>query len=458
MPRLMRYQRATTLLFLVFASVGMFQTPQSTSAMQSGTPIDLLPCPRAWEEVLSSKTRTLTTDCVTESAITIPAGWTFEGGGHTIYVVDPVESRFRGPVIDVRAGLATIQNVTIDGSALSPGCAPESTVVGVLFAEAGGTIWRTTIVNIERGQGNYCGYGAMIGGTSPAPVRVMSSTIQNPGNVGIIVLGRDVTVSSTTISNAGGSGIVVGGSGASGTITDNTIRTPGGQGISIEDAAKATLTGNDIMEPGLFGMLVSSSATAQITNGNRITSGIAGILISDPGTSVTVDGNEIVSPIKDGIYVQSGAEATVSNNAITNSGGSGITVSQPGTRGQIRDNVIEKAAVSGILVQNQAEANVIGNIVHGPGQKSVASLFGPVGIRYAIGANGQIRENSISGYLSDQPASIACAIAIDFDVRQVEVGPNTFPAPGNASDLCKGTPSEAWTVPSSAATPATPVP
>jgi hypothetical protein len=391
---------------------------------------------------------------VTESAITVPDGWTFEGGGHTIHVVDPVESRFRGPVIDVRAGLATIQNVTIDGSALSPGCSPESTVVGVLFAEAGGTIWRTTIVDIERGQGNHCGYGVMIGGSSLASVRVMSSTIQNPGNVGIIVLGRDVTVFDTTISNAGGSGIVVGGSGASGTITDNRVRNPDYQGISIEDAAKATLTGNDLREAGSFGILVSSSAAAQITDGNRITGGIAGILVSDPGTSVTIDGTQIMSPIKEGIYVQSGAEATVSNNAITDSGGGGITASQPETRGQIHSNVIENAAVSGILVQNQAEANVIGNIVHGPGRESVDSLFGPVGIRYATGANGEIRENSNSGYLSDQPASIACAIAIDFDARQVEVGQNTFPSPGNASDLCNGTPSEAWTVPRPRATPA----
>jgi hypothetical protein len=344
--------------------------------------------------------------------------------------------------------------VTIDGSALSPGCAPESTVVGGLFAEAGGTISHTTILNIERGQGNHCGYGVLIGGESFAPVRVIGSTIQNPGNDGIIVLGRGVTVSGTTISNAGGSGIVVGGSGASGTLTENTIQNPDDQGISIEDSAKATLTGNDVIEAGSFGILVSSSAAAQITDGNRVTGGIAGILVSDPGTSVTVDGNEIVSPIKEGIYVQSGAEATVANNAITDSGGGGITASQPGTRGQIRGNVIETAAVSGILVQNQANANVIGNSVHGPGRESVDSLFGPVGIRFSAGADGEIRENSISGYLSDQPASIACAIAIDFDARDVAIGPNTFPSPGNASDLCKGTPSEAWTVSRPAATPA----
>src|SRR5215212_4710206 len=101
MPRpKMWCRRATTLVFLVFASVGMFQTPQSISAMQSSTPVGLLPCPRAWEEVLSSRTRTLSTDCVTEIPIGVPDGWTFDGGGHTIHVVDPVERRFQGGVVD----------------------------------------------------------------------------------------------------------------------------------------------------------------------------------------------------------------------------------------------------------------------------------------------------------------------------------------------------------------------
>src|SRR5688500_10744892 len=108
MSRLTRCRRAITFVFLVFASVGTFWIPQSTSAMQLSTPIALLPCPRAWEEVLSSKTRTLTSDCVTEVAIAVPDGWTFDGGGHTIYIVDPDGSRFRGGVIDVRDGTASV--------------------------------------------------------------------------------------------------------------------------------------------------------------------------------------------------------------------------------------------------------------------------------------------------------------------------------------------------------------
>src|SRR5688500_17780881 len=109
MPRLTRCRRATTLVFIAYASVGVSWTPLPTSAMQSSTPLALLPCPRAWEEALSSKTRTLTSDCMTESAITVPDGWTFDGGGHTIHVVDPGGSRFRGGVIDVRDGEVSVR-------------------------------------------------------------------------------------------------------------------------------------------------------------------------------------------------------------------------------------------------------------------------------------------------------------------------------------------------------------
>ena len=127
MRRLMRCRRATTLAFLLFASVGIFQASQPLLAMQSTTPIAFIPCPRAWEEVLSSRTRGLTADCVTELAITVPNGWTLDGGGHTIHVVDPGGSRFRGGVVDVRNGVVSIRNVAIDGSALTPECSPETT-------------------------------------------------------------------------------------------------------------------------------------------------------------------------------------------------------------------------------------------------------------------------------------------------------------------------------------------
>jgi hypothetical protein len=106
------------------------------------------------------------------------------------------------------------------------------------------------------------------------------------------------------------------------------------------------------------------------------------------------------------------------------------------------------------LVRDRAEADAIENVVRGPGSQSGESLFGPFGIRYASGADGAIRENLISGYLSDQPGSSACAIAIDLDAGDMHHGPNTFPSPGNASNVCIGTPPEGWSIPKPRATPA----
>jgi len=354
--------------------------------------------------------------------------------------------------------VALVRNAAIDGSSLATGCGPETIVVGVLFAQAGGSIEGTTVTNISRGQGDRCGYGIGVVGPAPVEVTVANNMIVNPGDDGVFVTGAEAEVRENRITDAGGNGIAFGSQGTSGTITRNTIRNAGYAGISIEEMATVDVTNNAVIDPRQFGLIVLTGATVRVTNQNQIAGGIAGVVVSDPGTSATIDGNEIATPAKDAIYVQDGAAATVSNNAITNSAGSGITVSQPRTRGTIRGNVIESAAVSAILVRDQAEADAIGNIVRGPGERSVDSLFGPFGIRYASGTAGEIRENSISGYLSDQPASIACAIAIDFDARQVEVGRNNFPSPGNVSDLCTGTPSQAWNVPRPAATPAaTPV-
>jgi hypothetical protein len=391
---------------------------------------------------------------VTESAITVADGWTLDGGGHTIRVVDLGGSRFRGGVIDVRDGVVSIRNVAIDGSGLTPECSPETTVAGVLFMGAGGNISGTTITNISRGQGDRCGYGIVVVGPVPAEVIVSNNTIENPGDDGIVVTGAAVKVRENSITDAGGNGIAFGSQGTSGTIAGNTIRNAGYAGISVEEMATADITNNAVIDSQQFGLIALTSATVRVTSQNQIVGGIAGVVVSDPGTSASIDGNKIMNPAKDAIYVQNGAEATVSNNAITNSGGSGITVSQPGTRGTIRDNVIVTAAVSAILVRDRAEADAIGNIVRGPGTESAESLFGPFGIRYAAGASGEIRENTISGYLSDEPASSACGIAIDLDAGDVRQGSNTFSEPGNTSNVCIGTPPEGWNIPRPRATPA----
>jgi hypothetical protein len=454
MSRATWYWRATPLAFFVLSLPGALGTPLITSATQSSAPTALLPCHGAWREDPSSRTKTLTADCVTEHAITVAEGWTFDGGGHTVHVVDPAGSRFRGGVIDIRGGAATVRNVAIEGSALAPGCSPQTAVAGVLFVAAAGSIEDTTIANIARGQGYRCGYGIIVADSGPAAVNVSGNAIQHPGDDGIVVTGAEAIVRGNTVADAGDNGIAFGGPGTSGTITGNAIRNAEYAGISVEDKATATITGNAVIDPREFGLIAFTGAIVQVTDQNRIVGGSAGIVVSDPGTSATIDGSEIADPVKDGIYVQNGAGATVLDNVITGSGGSGITVSQPGTRGTIRENVIEAAAVSGILVRDRAEADAIGNAVRGPGSQSVESLFGPFGIRYASGAAGEIRENSISGYRSDQPGSSACAIAIDLDAGDVRLGPNSFPEPGNASNVCIGTPPEGWNIPKPRATPA----
>jgi parallel beta-helix repeat protein len=353
-------------------------------------------------------------------------------------------------VIEAHGGTVSVKNMTIDGSALKPGCSPETTVGGVFFLEAAGAISGATITNISRGQGYRCGYGIVIVGPTPAPVTVVDNAIGDPGDAGIIVTGAAVEMRRNIITNSGADGIALGAQGTSGTIDDNTIRNAGRAGISLEDSAMAAVTSNEIIDSAL-GMTAITGSSVEITDENRISGGQAGIVISDAGTRATIAGNAIDHPAKDGIYVQRGATATIKENAITDSAGSAITLAD--SHGAIERNTIHAPLVNGILVRGSDGVDVIGNTVYGPGTTSIDAFFGPFGIHYATDAGGAVRGNTISNYRSEQPASVACAIAIGLLAGQVEVGENAFPPPGNTSNVCDGVAPEEWGLKKPVATP-----
>lgn len=454
MSRASQHWSAAKRQFLIFSLVGAFVAPMFTSAMPARAPIPAQRCQGALQEDAATRTISLTANCTTDRAITVADGWTLDGEAHTIFVKDPVGSRLRGGVIDVRGGTVTVRNVTVDGSALTPGCSPETAVAGVLFLGAAGVIEGATFTSIARGAGYRCGYGIVVAEPGPAPVTISHNSIHGPGDGGVFVTGAAAEVTGNTISDTGGNGIAFGAPNTTGTIAGNTIRNAGYAGISVEDSATATVSGNTISDAAGFGIIAITGASVEVISQNRISGGPAGMVISDPGTRVTLDGNEIVGTSKDGIYIQNGAEAMVTTNVIAPTSGNGITVSQKGTRGTIRENTIEATGKFGILVSGGARAETTGNIVRGPGSLSVESLFGPFGIRYGDGTSGAIRENSVSGYLSDDPGSRACGIAIDLLAGAVQLGENAFPPPGNTSNFCNGTTPDGWNIPKPGATPA----
>jgi parallel beta-helix repeat protein len=255
----------------------------------------------------------------------------------------------------------------------------------------------------------------------------------------------------------------------------------GQAGIVVSDATThATLDGNTITGQAKDGIYIQKGAAATVANNALQAIAGNGITVTDgPGTG-TIRGNTLRAIARDGIALYRGAVDPVTGNVITEAGNVGIVVAanatvtsiadnqvsggkvgmrlaDGGTRAQIAGNSVHGQSEAGIWVLNGAVAETTDNTLVGPGTASTATAFGPAGIHYASGAAGAIRGNRISNYRSDRPGSMACGIAIDRDTGAVAHSDNTFPPPGNASDLCQGAPPEFWQ-PGKATVAGTPVP
>lgn len=437
------------LLFFILTLGGGIGGPLAASARQEGTPAPTLSCKDAGQVDSAAQIVMLTADCVTDVSLAVPDGWTFEGDGHAIFVMDPAGGRFRGGVFTIRGGNATVRDVVIDGSFLEQGCSQDAMVSGVLFINAAGSVERTRIIQIARGSGFRCGYGVIVSGPSPASITIEGNTIEGPGDGGVLVVGADATVRGNRIFDAGNYGVTFTGPETSGLIEGNGVHKAGDAGIRIEDTAIATIARNDVTYSGHIGIVVINGSSAQIAEGNRINRGDVGIAISGSGSQMVVERSTINSTSAAGIVVQSGASATITHAEIDldATSGAGITVSHEGSRAEIADSIINAAQEPAILVQDGAYAKVEGNAVHGPEDDSSADFFGPYGIRFAGGAQGEIRENRVYGYASNPPDSIACAISVEAKDGLVQIVGNTFPkpsaifpTPNDGAGICYGPP------------------
>lgn len=204
--------------------------PPAVATGQTATPVSPVPSCRDAIRVIARRTTwELTADCTTDGPIQVPDGWTFDGQGHAIRVIDPAGGRFAGGVIERTGGTATVTDVMIDGTGLTAGCTADSRVAGIVFTDASGEISQTTVVDVRRDGGRLCGYGivAYASGSATRPaVRVGGNTIRNAGDDGLLVQGVAATVTGNTVTGAGHLGIVFQGTGASGAIIDN-LRTLG---------------------------------------------------------------------------------------------------------------------------------------------------------------------------------------------------------------------------------------
>jgi hypothetical protein len=280
------------------------------------------------------------------------------------------------------------------------------------------------VATVEGNQltGGMVGIAALEAGTE---AEISGNTVIDAMTAGINLEEASGAVSGNTI-QGGRFGIVAQGV-TQVTITENDIARAATVAISIEDGANAEVVGNTILNEAL-GIMVQAGAQA-MTAENRISGGTAGIVISEATSKATIIGNRVEGPALDGIVVENMATAAITSN------------------------VVEEAGATGILVRTQGQADVTGNTVHGDPNRSVDGLFGPFGIRFGTSGGGSVTENEISGYRSEQPASIACAVAIELLAGDVKVGENVFLPSANSATLCEGVPPDEWAMPAANGTP-----
>src|SRR5690606_187299 len=151
--------------FRIIFSSGRYVPPTRSDAVATpvaGTPEaagvdDLFDCASRIEVV--QETWHLRSDCTASSPLVLLDGVTFDGNGHTMWVIDGEATAFAGNVIGRSGGSASVRNVTIDGSHLTLACRQGDFLQGVSFFAVEGTIANVTVQHLIRDPGTNCGFG-----------------------------------------------------------------------------------------------------------------------------------------------------------------------------------------------------------------------------------------------------------------------------------------------------------
>lgn len=184
----------------------------------------------------SGSTKTLVADCMTDTSIIIPNGFTLDGAGHTITAVDPVGGHFVGGVVQNGGAAANVTNLNITTSGLSDACdAGAQRLRGILFEAASGSITNNNIANLNQGLTSGCQEGNAIevrnlGAPTALAVLIDQNTITDYQKTGIVANGNlVVTITDNVVNDTGGStgfiarnGIQLG-YGATGMVKRNTV-------------------------------------------------------------------------------------------------------------------------------------------------------------------------------------------------------------------------------------------
>ena len=262
------------------------------------------------------------------------------------------------------------------------------------------------------------------------PILLHANTFSD-GRNGITISGqRSVVISENTFSRMRGDGIALS-KGVTATVRDNVLSDLGEAGILVEGGAQAMVTANTITNPRTWGIRVYETGSSGTVSRNVIRdAGLAGIEVSKAARATLLQ-NELPASDTNGILVQGeGASAAVWQNSI-GPAQTGIAVTN-GAVATIDRNQFSQVTGTGLVVDN-ALATVTGNTFVGPGLSTESTDQPATGIHVRAGAIGTLRNNTLSGFLSEG----SCALRLDAPASDaLRVDDLRFPAPGNWRDTC----------------------
>ncbi|QAT89039.1 branched-chain amino acid ABC transporter2C amino acid-binding protein [Corallococcus coralloides] len=155
---------------------------------------------------------TLREDCVVRSAVFIPDGFTFDGGGHTLAASeDGAGDHYKGAVLRNRGAVANVRFVTVTARNLSDVCDPGvDRLRGILLEDASGTIENTAVEDLNQGVISGCQEGFAIDVRNsavegaPLPVVIRGNRLTGYQKAGVVVQGRvAVTLEDNTLDGLG---------------------------------------------------------------------------------------------------------------------------------------------------------------------------------------------------------------------------------------------------------------
>ena len=309
-----------------FLPIGL--TGGSVTAAAADPPTCALPAPVAG-------VITLTSDCDTTQTLMIPNGVTLNGAGHTITAHDltPGSPSDNTVVLENATGATSmsIENLTIVGNFTPgvPGC--RTTLNGIWFNGAGGSVTNTTVTGITEHGNCQLGRAIVANGTAGQTLTITSTTVTDYQKSAIQATGMTMNVSGSFIgppsslsAPIGQNGLLYLG-GSTGTTSGSTIYGSGYGGAANANGAVLVLSATNVT-------LTDDTITGDRTDlGVDVEDGGTG-----PSTGVIIDSNQIGRTAPDvpdtfgfGVQVISPSTATVTCNSFSGWRTDLVGVAQP---------------------------------------------------------------------------------------------------------------------------------